>query len=299
MLFLMDERFRMTDCNNAALKFLGPEDKQSILEEISNKIEADIPKKTSEDGFTESLFRKMGEAVRDDFSQMNTVVRTHYGTDRNISVAFRKIPAENGFVLVGSATDATELYGFKGELARKNKMLDLINRIAILMSSLDSENADGLVRNAAEIMGRVMDLDRIYLWKNLLIDGRLNYTPEYMWIRPSFSDNLAMMTEEGFACIRSIADWEARFERAECINGPLNTLSDNERERLAPYGIKSILVLPLFLRNKLWGFISFDDCHQERTFAEEEVYILRSASLMIVSSLLRDDVEHERTAETL
>ena len=292
MLFLIDDNLRITDFNNTAWEFLGEGDKQSLREEFSNKIEADIPKKVSENGFSESLVSKMREAARDGFSQINTIISTRRSKDYNISVAFRRIPVESDFVLLGSVTDVTELYSFRKELIKKDKMLALINRIALLLNSPDCKNAGNLINKAAEIVGRSMNVDRIYAWKNLEIDGNTQYVPRFVWIRPSVPDNLAMMTEKGFVCVRSIAEWEARFKRGEYINGPISSLSDNERERLAPYGIKSILVLPVYFKNTR-GFINIDDCTEERVFAEEEVYILRSVSVMIAPSLLCDCAKRE------
>jgi GAF domain-containing protein len=232
----------------------------------------------------------MAEAIRkagrDGSSRVNVMIRVHDGTDHYVSVAYRRISAENGFALVGTAVDVTELHSLKKDLDHNNKMQDLINRVATLLSSLDPENADASIRKALEITGRVMDVDRIYIWKNRVIDGDLHYAPVFVWTKPAVPLNIAMMPEEGFAYVRSIPEWEEFFERGECVNGPVETLSEKERERLTPYGMKSILALPLFLSDEFWGFVSFDDCRQKRTFTEGEVCIIRSVSLMIATYLL-------------
>jgi signal transduction histidine kinase/DNA-binding response OmpR family regulator len=49
----------------------------------------------------------------------------------------------------------------------------------------------------------------------------------------------------------------------------------------------SILMVPLFLQDSFWGFISFDDCRKERDFPEEEVGILRSGGMLIANAILR------------
>ena len=303
MLFLIDERFRMTDFNKAASEYVGADDKQSMLDDLSNRIEADIPKITLEDGFTESLLKKMGEAARDDFSHLFTVFKKRDDTYRNISVAFSRISSENSFVLVGSVTDVTELYDLKGDLKRKNEMLDLINRIAVLISSQATGNNNDmsrrdLLRKAAEIMGHAVDADRIYLSRNRIIDGIPRFTPEFAWISPS-SGNSAMKPEESREYMVNIPAWEERFRKGECVNGPFGAFSGKEHEILEQFGVKSILALPLFLNGELWGLMSFDDCRKERAFAEEDINILRSAGLMMAAYLKQDGAEHEMTPETL
>jgi signal transduction histidine kinase/ActR/RegA family two-component response regulator len=47
------------------------------------------------------------------------------------------------------------------------------------------------------------------------------------------------------------------------------------------------MIIPLFFGNEFWGLLSFDDLHKEHTFNEEEVNILHSASLIIVSAIER------------
>ncbi|MCL2684000.1 MAG: GAF domain-containing protein, partial [Synergistaceae bacterium] len=292
ILFLVDDQFRATDCNKACVDFVGAGDKLSLLEELTDRIEADIPRHTFVDGFTESMMEAIRKAGREGSSRVNVMVRVRDETEHNISIIYNKIPLENGFVLAGAGIDVTELHRVKEELSRKDKMLDLVNRVTSLLSSLDSANAEDLIRRAMEITGRAMDIDRIYIWKNRVIDGSLYYFPEFVWTRSSIPANIAMMPDEGFSYDQSIPDWEELFKRGEYVNGPIYTLSETEQERLAPYGMKSILVIPLFFRDKFWGFASIDDCRKERSFAEAEVHILRSVTLMIAASLQNANLKH-------
>ncbi|MDR2048131.1 MAG: response regulator, partial [Treponema sp.] len=76
----------------------------------------------------------------------------------------------------------------------------------------------------------------------------------------------------------------------------LKFFAEDGRLRLGPYGIKSLLVVPVFLQKSgedaeyFWGFVSFDDCHKERYFSEEEESILRSGSLLIVNALQKNEL---------
>jgi signal transduction histidine kinase/DNA-binding response OmpR family regulator len=55
----------------------------------------------------------------------------------------------------------------------------------------------------------------------------------------------------------------------------------------------SILAIPIFFKDKLWGFVSFDDCHREREFSEEEKNILRSGTLLFINAIMRNEYEIE------
>jgi signal transduction histidine kinase/AmiR/NasT family two-component response regulator len=67
-------------------------------------------------------------------------------------------------------------------------------------------------------------------------------------------------------------------------------MSAEEQSQLSPQGILSILIMPVFLQDSFWGFVGFDDCHRERKFTANEESILRSASLLIATALLRNEM---------
>jgi signal transduction histidine kinase/DNA-binding response OmpR family regulator len=138
------------------------------------------------------------------------------------------------------------------------------------------------------------------VWKNFTRDGRLCYRQIFEWldgeaekgntVRTVMKDMKGLIE---FPYIESIPEWEEKFSSGSCVNGPVYSLSPVEQERLAPYGIKSILVIPVFLQEVFWGFVSFDDCTRERRFSKDEEGILRSGGLLLANAIVR----HETTRE--
>jgi PAS domain S-box-containing protein len=53
---------------------------------------------------------------------------------------------------------------------------------------------------------------------------------------------------------------------------------ESERSILDPQKIISILVLPIHVHNKFWGFIGFDDCTKKREWSSSEIGLLRSTA---------------------
>jgi signal transduction histidine kinase len=90
------------------------------------------------------------------------------------------------------------------------------------------------------------------------------------------------------------AEWKEKFLRNEYINGPFDKLAPEDQDFLKVYDIKSIVIIPIFLQDHFWGFFSIDDCKRERTFTEEEIDILHSASLMMASAINRHIMFAER-----
>jgi len=67
-------------------------------------------------------------------------------------------------------------------------------------------------------------------------------------------------------------------------------MSAKEQAQLLPQGIKTIFIIPIFLRNVFWGFIGYDECKQERIFSENERSILTSGGIIIANALLRNEI---------
>jgi signal transduction histidine kinase/DNA-binding response OmpR family regulator len=176
------------------------------------------------------------------------------------------------------------------ELIRQDKLLHVINNAAVSLLASDPDQFEDALRQSLEMMARSVDISRIIIWKNHMRDGSLSYTRMYAW------DENAGLVQDGaqpgmeFSYRGTIPEWEAVFTGGRCVNGPIRCLSENERERLRPYGILSILVIPVFLQDIFWGFVSFDDCRKEREFPKTEEAILRSGSLLVANAMARNEM---------
>jgi signal transduction histidine kinase/DNA-binding response OmpR family regulator len=177
-------------------------------------------------------------------------------------------------------------------LVRQDRLLHTVNEMASLLLASDADKFDEALRRGMEMMARGVDVDRIYVWKNFTRDGKLCYRQIFEWLDTEADKGgtvRSVMRGEPveFPYIESIPGWEAKFSSGLCVNGPLYSLSPVEQERLAPYGIKSILVIPVFLQEVFWGFVSFDDCTRERRFSKDEEGILRSGGLLLANAIVR------------
>jgi signal transduction histidine kinase len=77
------------------------------------------------------------------------------------------------------------------------------------------------------------------------------------------------------------------FSYGEFINGPISTFPQAEQDMLAGLDLKSLLVIPAFLNDTLWGFVSFVNCRIELVYTEDEVSILKSGAMMFANAIER------------
>jgi len=64
-----------------------------------------------------------------------------------------------------------------------------------------------------------------------------------------------------------------------------------EHALLDEQNILSILGVPLFINNKIWGFIGFDDCESERSWSDMEIASLESAVGIIGGAIERRAIQ--------
>ena len=225
--------------------------------------------------------------LADSLTKTNIIEEEIYGSNRDdeIGVLARTIQT-----MRKSLSDyAFDLLGANLERERRDEVLRAVNMAAmVLLSSPDGEKFDDSLKEGMRLMALCMEIDRIYIWQNVWQDGDLCYVQKSEWLNDIGRQHYPTNQKLQYSYRETCPEWATKFQKGECVNGPVNTLSAVEQKMLHVHGIKSLLAIPVHLQDQFWGFISFDDCHQERIFFGEEIDILRSASLMMVSALNRN-----------
>lgn len=75
--------------------------------------------------------------------------------------------------------------------------------------------------------------------------------------------------------------WRRILSQDKPIMGLIESFPKSERIILEPQGILSILVLPLWVEGKWYGFIGFDDVESRREWKEADILLLQTAADMI------------------
>lgn len=75
--------------------------------------------------------------------------------------------------------------------------------------------------------------------------------------------------------------WRKKLSQGKPIQGFVESFPESERAILEPQGILSILVLPLWVKGKWYGFIGFDDVEIRREWNEEDIRLLQTAADMV------------------
>jgi signal transduction histidine kinase/CheY-like chemotaxis protein len=201
-----------------------------------------------------------------------TLIRAAYGGDYIVASYIRDLREHNRML---------------DEIKKRDNLLRAVNETAVTLFAYEDETFESTLKKGIENIAGRMNVDRAYIWQNEWINGALHYTCLYEWLKTDEQPGLAVHPRKKYAYNGNFGWDEGRFRRGECVNGPISSLAPAEREMLQPYGIKTILIIPVHLQGDFWGFLSFDDCKNERFFTDDEMDILRSAGFMIVNAIIR------------
>jgi Signal transduction histidine kinase len=292
-----DKDCNLIESNTAALRLFKIKDKQRLQNEFfcfSPEYQPDGQRSREKARlYIEKTFAE-GKCI---FKWMH---QTSDGTSIPTEVTIVRINYENSCMLASYIHDLREYSQMLNEVERRNDLLHAVNDVAVILLAYQEETFESALHNGIEYIADRMNVDRVHIWKNEIIDNIFYYVNQYEWLRDLDHRKLIVHPTMKYRYNAS-PRWENKFRRGECVNGPVSTLPPDEQRMLQLYGIMSILVIPIHIHGDLWGFISFDDCKDERTFTKDEEHILRSASLLMVNAMIRYlmTLEIQKTAEQL
>lgn len=185
-----------------------------------------------------------------------------------------------------------ELEQSREKLASLNRLHDLIINFSTMLVQARLEEVDSAVNTTLSRLGEYTEVDRVYIFEYEPYADVVNNT--YEWCAAGISpeiDNLQGIPFE------AVPRWKEKFSRNEYVYIPSVSEIDEEyrveKEILEPQGIVSLLALPLYYGDKLYGFIGFDSVRRQREWSVEHINLLRLAGDIIAGTLNRAKFENE------
>ncbi|MDR2768285.1 MAG: response regulator [Treponema sp.] len=174
------------------------------------------------------------------------------------------------------------------EIKRRDQLLRTVNLAATELLKSDPANFERDIWDCMGMMAGAVDVDTVYIWKNFIKNDSLYTRLLYEWeedtsLEKSKAVNLELSGED-------IPGWNEKLLKGECFQGAVKNVDGPIRKRLEEQNIVSMLIIPVFLQDYFWGFVGFDDKTNERKFADDEIAILKSGSLLIANAMQRNDM---------
>ena len=147
-----------------------------------------------------------------------------------------------------------------------------------------SENVDAAIQEILDLVGRKMNVSRVYIFENSS-DNRY-CTNTYEWcndgIQPEIQNLQNISYDDDIAGYVEIYDDNGIFYCPD-----INTLPENIYNILAPQGIKSLLHCAIRDKGQFRGYIGFDECVTHRMWTKEQINALAFLAEMLSVFLMK------------
>ena len=187
---------------------------------------------------------------------------------------------------------AMEHIALTKDIKQRDELFSAVNNATTLLLEAEVDEFETALWHSMGMMAHAVHADRVRLWKNYIIDGKLYCSQLYEWSEGAVPTQGSIITLSS-SYDDDLPGWEDKLRGGQCINCLVRDMLPKDQERLKPQGILSLLIVPVFLRDEFWGFVGFNDCHRERLFSPNEESILWSGSLLITNALLRNEMTQE------
>jgi diguanylate cyclase (GGDEF)-like protein len=201
----------------------------------------------------------------------------------------------NQISLMQCILSALQQKHIENDLRMRDEIQQAVNYAAeVFLSQLDWESR---INDVLEHFGKSTQSDRVYIYKNEIREEKgLSAVLQAEW------------TSEGVLPLKETLDgteseyqksgfyrWLDLFRNGEMIFGKVLDLPPEEQSRLFKMDIRTILALPIFSDQVLWGFIGFDQCFIEKNWSPTGLDALKTAAKIIGAAVARQGAEMRLT----
>ncbi len=178
------------------------------------------------------------------------------------------------------------------ELAKRFKLEKMLTDIS--SKAISSFGLREFEQECLSIMGNTLGVHRVYIFEHRYQTDTMDNTVE--WVASGIEPQKEML--QGIAASnfpwwthQMKANKSIRFENIEKIP------SEPEKILLRRQKIKSVLVVPLFVSKKYYGFIGFDECRSHRRWSNNDVNILMATTQIMTGFIERIQSEQALFSE--
>lgn len=198
--------------------------------------------------------------------------------------------------ITGTLQDVTGIKTTEELLEKRDRLLAVSNEIAQRLLDTNIDEFSHRIRDVLDLLGKAVEVDRVYIWKNRITEDDIYTTQIYEWSLGAEPQQGNELTVE-IPLKAAGPMWCETLTSGECINSLVAELPEIERKHLEAQNILSVLVAPVIFHGSFWGFVGFDDCTRYRTWSEPEVAVLKSIAMLIAAAIKRQRTEEDLAIE--
>jgi signal transduction histidine kinase/CheY-like chemotaxis protein len=202
-----------------------------------------------------------------------------------------------GLALVGLFVSVTrgieKSHGREELLQRRERYLSCLAEVESAL--LVYRGGGNLYDEVLSKLGAVSGASRVYVFENSVDEnGRLLMSQKSEWCAPGIHPEIDNPYLQNLPYADSFSHLQENLSRNVPVSGLVDEFPESERKVFEEENILSILLVPLFVEGRWFGFIGFDNCVESRVWEAPEVDLLHTAANSIALAIERVHAEEER-----
>jgi PAS domain S-box-containing protein len=151
------------------------------------------------------------------------------------------------------------------------------------------------INESLKILGEASKVDRVYLFDNFTDEHNQPYMRQrFEWISRHAHPEIDNPDLQSLPYSGEYKTWYKKLSLGQTIKGLVKDMPEDIRMHLSHQKIVSIIIVPIIIEEKFWGFVGFDDCLEPREWTQGEQAVIET-----VSASLGGAIQKEITASHL
>ncbi|MDR0501175.1 MAG: GAF domain-containing protein [Coriobacteriales bacterium] len=167
-------------------------------------------------------------------------------------------------------------------------LLVAIKEVAESLATSRPEQLANDLKLGLKKLGSEVDAQRVVLWRLTTDEQNLDLEiASEWWQEQTKANDPALIRVLSFK--KPLTAWFRNLQAGEAINALTQDLPSSLRAVLAPQGVTSTLLLPIFAQDSFWGLMEFSGLNVSKVYSAEEVQYLRSAATIAANCLSKSE----------
>ncbi|MDR2701717.1 MAG: GAF domain-containing protein, partial [Spirochaetaceae bacterium] len=198
---------------------------------------------------------------------------------------------ENNKVLpkINRKSAISKLGGIKAREISKRRavIVAALNKAIEIFTSNDEESFDEVMTKGICTIADAVGLDRVIIYGLLEQENNRCFGQIYRWDKLKGGLTFPDVELKIIPNIPVLKRWISVISKSGCVRIRESDYSEDEAAFLRVYGVKSIILMPIFTRGEVWGAVAFQDQKNDQYFDEGCADLLHSAARLFANAIFR------------
>jgi len=210
-----------------------------------------------------------------------------------VNMSARVINYHGGRATIGTIKDISLQKDLENTLLEQNNLFKGVADAAnILLTEKDFNIA---ISKTLESLGQSSSIDRAYIFENGIDKATRKpvMSQKFEWTNGNVSAEIDNPELQNLPYYPMFESWYPILKSGGTINSLVKDLDQDLKNLLSEQQIRSILLVPIMVKDEFWGFIGFDYCKSDRIWNDNEITMLQTTAANIGSVIEKELAKKE------